>query len=403
MNIIYTPNPKQVIFHESQAKYRAFIGGIRSGKTFAGAWETFLALVRHPGLRVLVISPTYPILMESTLLTLDLIIPEHLIIDKNEQKHKWKLSNGSEILYRSADDPDSIRGMEAGWLWADELAKARTDEAWKRGIGRLSQKNMPCRAIVTTTPKGMTWLYDEFIVNATPDHFVVFSSTAENAANLPPDYVSTLEKQYGGAFYQQELMGQFVDIAGSGFFKREWFEIVDDYPRNARKVRYWDLAATPEGDYSVGALLAEIQGVFYVIDIARTRATPGEIERLVRQCAEMDGPSTKIYMEQEPGSSGINTIDHYAREVLKGMDFRADRVTGNKVIRAGPVSAAAQAGNVKLMRAAWVQAFLDELLLFPNGAHDDQVDALSGAFSTLNEKSQRDPERFITYSGRMRK
>jgi predicted phage terminase large subunit-like protein len=117
----------------------------------------------------------------------------------------------------------------------------------------------------------------------------------------------------------------------------------------------------------------------------------------------MDGPSTKIYMEQEPGSSGVNTIDHYAREVLKGMDFRADRVTGNKVIRAGPVSAAAQAGNVKLMRAAWVQAFLDELLLFPNGAHDDQVDALSGAFSMLNEKSQRDPERFITYSGRMRK
>jgi len=385
MNIIYTPNPKQVIFQESQAKYRAFIGGIRSGKTFAGAWETFLALVNHPGLRVLVISPTYPILMESTLLTLDLIIPEHLIIDKNEQKHKWKLSNGSEILYRSADDPDSIRGMEAGWLWADELAKARTDEAWKRGIGRLSQKNMPCRAIVTTTPKGMTWLYDEFIVNATPDHFVVFSSTAENAANLPPDYVSTLEKQYGGAFYQQELMGQFVDIAGSGFFKREWFEIVDDYPRNARKVRYWDLAATPEGDYSVGALLAEIQGVFYVIDIARTRATPGEIERLVRQCAEMDGPSTKIYMEQEPGSSGVNTIDHYAREVLKGMDFRADRVTGNKVMRAGPVSAAAQAGNVKLMRAAWVQAFLDELLLFPNGAHDDQVDALSGAFSMLSK------------------
>jgi len=210
----YYPNPKQELFHVSNAKYRAFIGGIRSGKTFAGAQETFRVCDRYKGIKALVISPTYPILNESTLETLRRIIPEDMIIDTNEQKHKWKLSNGSEILYRSADDPDSIRGMEAGWLWADELAKARTDEAWKRGIGRLSQKNMPCRAIVTTTPKGMTWLYDEFIRSPTPEHFTVFARTEDNAANLPPGYVENLKNQYAGAFLKQELYGEFVGFEG---------------------------------------------------------------------------------------------------------------------------------------------------------------------------------------------
>lgn len=105
------------------------------------------------------------------------------LIDKNEQKHKWRLSNGSEILYSSADDPDSIGGMEAGWLWADELARARTNEAWRRGIGRLSQRGAPCQAIVTTTPKGMTWLFDEFIREPTSEHFTVSTRTDDN----PPE------------------------------------------------------------------------------------------------------------------------------------------------------------------------------------------------------------------------
>ena len=214
MNLEYRPNPKQELFHRSTARYRAFIGGIRSGKTYAGAWETLLELIKHPGLKALVVSPTYPILNESTLTTLEAIIPEQLLIEKHEQKHKWKLSNGSEILYRSADDPDSIRGMEAGWLWADELARVRTDEAWKRGIGRLSQRGMPCRAIITTTPRGMTWLYDEFVSNATPEHFLIGARTDDNRGNLPGGFIENLERQYSGAFLQQELYGQFVGFEG---------------------------------------------------------------------------------------------------------------------------------------------------------------------------------------------
>lgn len=86
-------------------------------------------------------------------------------------------------------------------------------------------------------------------------------------------------------------------------------------------------------------------------------------------------------MEQEPGSGGVNTIDHYRREVLSGYDFRADKVTGSKMERARPLSAAAEAGNVQLVHGAWNEGFLDELCAFPEGGHDDQVDATAGALS----------------------
>jgi predicted phage terminase large subunit-like protein len=59
------------------------------------------------------------------------------------------------------------------------------------------------------------------------------------------------------------------------------------------------------------------------------------------------------------------------------------RSTGSKVERANPLSAQAEAGNIKLIQGPWIGAFLDELCAFPEGAHDDQVDATSGAFAQI--------------------
>ena len=70
-------------------------------------------------------------------------------------------------------------------------------------------------------------------------------------------------------------------------------------------------------------------------------------------------------------------------KALAGYSVRTERVTKSKVERADPFAAQCQAGNVKLIRGAWNAAYLDELCSFPAGAHDDQVDASSGAFHKL--------------------
>ncbi len=171
-------------------------------------------------------------------------------------------------------------------------------------------------------------------------------------------------------------------------FQRAWFPIVDAAPADCRRVRYWDLAATEaragsDPDWTAGCLLAKKDGIYYVQDMRRIRGTPLQVEALIRQTAELDGRATHIWMEQEPGSSGVNTIDHYTRRVLAGYVFRGNRTTGSKTERAAPLASQAEAGNVRLVRGPWVGAFLDELESFPLGAHDDQVDACSGAFERL--------------------
>jgi predicted phage terminase large subunit-like protein len=68
---------------------------------------------------------------------------------------------------------------------------------------------------------------------------------------------------------------------------------------------------------------------------------------------------------------------------LAGYNVRAAPASGDKVTRAVPWFAQAQAGNVKLLRAAWNSDYLDEISMFPVGGHDDMVDATSGAFGRI--------------------
>lgn len=70
-------------------------------------------------------------------------------------------------------------------------------------------------------------------------------------------------------------------------------------------------------------------------------------------------------------------------QLLAGWDVEFTPETGSKAVRAKALAAQVEAGNVVLLRAPWNKAFREELSMFPNGTHDDQVDAASRAFNKL--------------------
>lgn len=202
--------------------------------------------------------------------------------------------------------------------------------------------------------------------------------------------------ELGGVLHAQLREGDWDVYQEGTKFKRSWMEVVDDLPEDVTTfVRYWDLASTEpkkenkDPDWTAGLLLAvDGDGTYYVCDVVRGRSTPKGVDDLVRRTAERDGRGVKIWMEQEPGSSGVRTIDYFRRNVLAGWEFRPHKTTGSKEARANPVSSQAEAGNVCVVRGDWNEAFFDELEAFNNGEHDDQVDALSGAFLMLTSLSR---------------
>jgi predicted phage terminase large subunit-like protein len=87
---------------------------------------------------------------------------------------------------------------------------------------------------------------------------------------------------------------------------------------------------------------------------------------------------------QDPGSAGVAEAQATAR-ALDGFNVRFVPATGDKETRAKPVSAQAEAGNVKIVRGLWNDSFLRVIENFPVGKKDDEVDSLSGAHEQLRE------------------
>lgn len=176
------------------------------------------------------------------------------------------------------------------------------------------------------------------------------------------------------------------------YFQKGYFEIVEAIPLTSQKVRYWDRAATKktdtnDPDYTVGLKIEkDSNNIIYVTDMVRIQDSPLGVQTVIKNCAISDGIFTQIGIEEDPGQAGISEVDHLTR-LLQGFNVKRNKVTKDKVTRASPVSAQAEAGNIKVLRGKWNEAFFKELENFPEGKHDDIVDALSGAFLLINQNS----------------
>ena len=181
-----------------------------------------------------------------------------------------------------------------------------------------------------------------------------------------------------------------IKPAAGLLFRTEWFEIVDAIPAGWNgAVRFWDRAATKpndlnnDPDWTRGLkLLRYPDGTFLVADLKSTRNTPGQVEKLIKNVASHDSTAVRVASQQDPGSAGVMEAMHF-RRLLAGYDVKTVIISKDKITRAKPVSAQAEVGNIKVLRAPWNDEFFTELLNFPTGKHDDIVDVLSGSFSEL--------------------
>lgn len=255
---------------------------------------------------------------------------------------------------------------------------------------------MPLRVRATCNPGGAygEFYHNRFFIEGQENGRIFIGAGLKDNPHLDAEEYKEALAELDPVTREQLLNGNW-DIKEAGdMFSSEWLHEVgaNEMPEYVRKVRFWDMAATDpknrkgknkkEPDHTVGFKLCSYQGLYWIEDIVRVQKKPHDTEQIIKQTAEADGYSCAIRMEQEPGSSGDITIDHYARNVLAGYDFQGVRSTGSKVERARTAASAMQGGRIFILRGCRNKtAFKDELDLFPFGAHDDTIDGLSGAFS----------------------
>jgi predicted phage terminase large subunit-like protein len=186
------------------------------------------------------------------------------------------------------------------------------------------------------------------------------------------------------------LNGNWKIRAAAGlYFKREWCAVVDQVPADLDVVRYWDLAATEktelnDPDWTVGVKFGRDRNRgYWLLDVVRARANPGDVERLLLDTAVRDSKQVHIGFGQDPGQAGKSQALHLVR-ALSAFTVTPATESGEKLTRFGPFSSQCRAGNVKILRGSWNEDLFRVLEGFPDLAHDDEVDACSGALEMLN-------------------
>lgn len=232
-----------------------------------------------------------------------------------------------------------------------------------------------------------------FIPSSIYDNKILLSKNPAYLANLKALQKIDRLRLLDGNWNVRETAGMY--------FRREWFEIVDAAPVLVRDVRYWDQAATKRKSdvmatsgpsWTAGVKMGKsASDVFYITHIVRLQESALKVEEATDNTASQDGRRVEIVIEQDPGQAGKQTAQYYVRKLgAKGYVARANPVHESKGTRAKPLSAQAEAGNVKLVRGSWNEAFLREAENYDGGIDSlaDQIDAGSGAFNELTSSKR---------------
>src|SRR5262245_33202576 len=393
-------HPSQADYCEGTALYRGFVGGRGCGKTWVGSFD--LICRAGPGRTYLVASPTGGMMGDTTFPTFKRMA-EGLGVWGECKLTPYPvvtLTNGATVPFRTAEDPEKLRGPNLSGVWLDE-ASLMAQEACDIAIACLREGGTQGWLGATFTPKGIYhWTYEAF-ARGRPDTALYRAHTRDNPFN-PPDFAATLERQYTPLLAQQELGGVFLEIEGA-YWPASWFPEVhwfDEWPAK-EDIRFRAVAVdsslgkgarAKDGDYSAIVFFAsDKNGVIWVEgDLIRrpiTQVISDGIEDARRWQRETDGVLDGFGVEADVFQSLVAAEFRRQTAHLGFMLPVYEIYTGGvpkdrRVVRLTPYLSS---GNFRWRNTPGTQLLVRQLREFPVGEFDDGPDDLEMAIRMAAE------------------
>lgn len=227
-------NVPQSKFLAMPHKFRAYVAGFGSGKTWAGCSSLCQHFWKFPKINAGYFAPTYPQIRDIFYPTIEECAYDwglRVEIKKADKEVHFyhRTSYRGMVICRSMDNPASIVGFKIGHGLVDEIDTLRTDkarDAWRKIIARMryNVKGLRNGIDVTTTPEGFKFTYEQFVKEANSSvekarlYGLIQASTYDNELNLPPDYIPSLRESYPPQLIEAYLNGQFVNLASGSVY-----------------------------------------------------------------------------------------------------------------------------------------------------------------------------------------
>ncbi|HET6390779.1 DNA-packaging protein [Hyphomicrobium sp.] len=314
------------------------------------------------------------------------IHPTHERPEFEPSKRRLTWPNGAIAELFSADEAEALRGPQFTAAWCDELAKWRgAERAWDMLQFALRLGKAP-RVCVTTTPRATKLLKQIIADEAT---VTVNLATADNATNLAPTFLAEMTRRYAGsAIGRQELLGEIVEDASDGLWRRHWIEEarVENAPEMQRIVVALDPPVTATASSDACGIVVAGLGVDKRAYVLADRTVQGRTPELWARAAlgaYDDFEADRMVAEVNQGGDLVISVLQQFRENFPVVKVRATR---GKWVRAEPVAALYAEGRVA--HVGRFDALEDQMCVFGSdgtvkGRSPDRADALVWAITDL--------------------
>lgn len=341
------------------------------------------------------------------------IVEERVTLSKDRKAvDEWETRDGGGV--RAVGVGAGITGFGGALIIIDDPVKnraeaesrVRRDNAWDWFNDDIYTRLEPRASIIVIQTR---WHEDDLSGRLIEN--MARGGDEWEIANLPAlaEYDDPLGRDFGEALwperYDAECLDQIKRQQGTysfsalyqqrpvpldgGLFKRSWFKrIVEQVPPGLRWVRGYDLAVSTRttADHTASFRCAfDREGNLYIADGFRRRIEYPEQRRYVLERLRVE---TDTQHAVESALHGQALVQDIRREAV-GRGLSAIRVDGDKVTRALSWSPLAESGNVILVQGNWIDEFIAEACSFPDGEHDDQLDAVSLAVGLLKKRGSK--------------
>ena len=207
--------PQQTIFSDT-SRFRVVAAGRRFGKTFLSMWE-IARVARHPNSKIYYIAPSYR--MGKNIIWEDLkteLIKRRWVAKVNESDLTITLVNNSRISVRSADNPDSMRGVSLDAVILDEAAYM-SKETWTSVI-RPTLSDRQGTALFISTPRGYDWFHEMWSNAHNNKDWSAFQFTTVEGGQVTETEVESAKQDLDLRTFRQEYMATFENVANNVYY-----------------------------------------------------------------------------------------------------------------------------------------------------------------------------------------
>jgi hypothetical protein len=397
----FTPYPKQREWinqiEQPDVKYITLCVGRQAGKTLLSENLLLKWGLENKKQTIMFVSPVYSQARKVFTDIENALGGTSLITSSNKSNYEMTFINGTKILFRSAENADSLRGYTLDYLICDEAAYIR-DDVWNK-ILKPTILVRGKKVLFISTPRGKNWFYllhtrgkDE-----TQKEYITIQASSYSNPYISTEELDETRRTLPEDIFRQEILGEFVDSGGEVFVDIDRYCVLNNYTDKKSGMKYYGgVDFGRQNDYTALTIFDDDGNVVYCWR-ERQKSWAEIIQHIANKLREYDALT-----QVECNGIGDVLYEQLKNKWNKVEPFITSNTSKQNIVE--DIIYATNENKIKLPTEQLNPALYAELKMFSyeysmktrkiqykaiEGAHDDTIMSLCIAYNTLKERKTK--------------